>query len=145
MKLKHFMTIGAVISTLSAYGQKQDSTTPSLLIHKNEQKMDLSKLTNTQVKQAIESWQQGDREFFISFFTADPTLTDDGNPRDFSNFVKIACGHERFTSIDKVENNGLDIYGKFHTESWGDFKTYFKFHLSKEGKFDGLDIGQAKY
>jgi len=42
-----------------------------------------------------------------------------------------------------VENNGLDILGQFHTESWGDFKTYFKFQLNNEGKINRLDIGQA--
>ncbi|RKO72214.1 hypothetical protein D7322_08985 [Sphingobacterium puteale] len=107
--------------------------------------MDLSKITNEKVKQALEMWQDGDSKTFISFFIANPKLTDDGSSRDFSNFVKEACGHERFTSIDKVENNGLDIYGNFHTESWGDFKTYFKFHQNTEGKFERLDIGQAIY
>lgn len=105
--------------------------------------MDLSKFTNEKVKHALEAWQNGDSKTFLSFFIANPKLTDDGNSRDFSNFVKTACGHERFTSIDKVENNGLDIYGNFHTESWGDFKTYFKFHQNAEGKFERLDIGQG--
>lgn len=41
------------------------------------------------------------------------------------------CGHERFTTIDKAENDGKDIYGNFHTESWGGFRIYFKFHFDK--------------
>ena len=105
--------------------------------------MDISKITNQTVKAAIEAWQNGDSNTFLSFFTANPKLTDDGNIRDFSNFIKTACGHERFTSIDEVESNGLDIYGYFHTESWGDFKTFFKFHQNTEGKFERLDIGRA--
>jgi hypothetical protein len=48
-----------------------------------------------------------------------------------------------FNSIDKVENNGLDITGNFHTESRGNFKTYFKFHINAEGKINRLDLGQA--
>ncbi|MBL7762530.1 MAG: hypothetical protein JNL23_03810 [Chitinophagaceae bacterium] len=105
--------------------------------------MDTSKLTNPIVKQAFDAWQKGDSKTFLSYFTADAKLYDDGNARDFSKFVKDACGHERFTSIDKVENNGLNITGHFHTESWGDFTTYFKFHINAEGKIDRLDIGQA--
>jgi hypothetical protein len=105
--------------------------------------MNTDKLTNAIVKGAIDVWQKGDKQLFLSFFTSDAKLFDDGNPRDFQKFVKDACGHERFTSIDKVENNGLDVYGHFHTESWGDFKTYFKFHLNGEGKITRLDIGQA--
>lgn len=106
-------------------------------------KMDVSKLTNETVKKAFDAWQNGDSKTFLSYFIADAKLYDDGNPRDFQKFVKEACGHEKFTNIDKVENNGLDITGYFHTESWGDFKTYFKFHINTEGKITKLDIGQA--
>ncbi|MFC3158278.1 hypothetical protein [Chryseobacterium arachidis] len=104
--------------------------------------MDISKLNET-VKNAFEAWQNGNAEVFTSYFTSDVKLYDDGSPRDFKKFVKEACGHEKFMSIEKIENEGKDIYGEFHTESWGDFKTYFKFSLNKEGKFDKLEIGQA--
>ncbi len=73
--------------------------------------------------------------------STDAKLYDDRKPRDFQKFVKDACGYERFTSIEKVENNGLDIIGNFHTENWGDFKTYFKFHINTKGKITRL-IGQ---
>ncbi|NPA09346.1 MAG: hypothetical protein GXO46_10210 [Chlorobi bacterium] len=105
--------------------------------------MDTQKLTNETVKNAFEAWQNGDSKTFLSFFATDVQLFDDGNPRDFQKFVKDACGHEKFTSIEKVENEGKDITGNFHTESWGNFKTYFKFHINAEGKINRLDIGQA--
>jgi hypothetical protein len=127
------------VFSLTACGQtttKQNSTIKS-------NKMDISKLTNETIKKAFDAWQSGDSKTFLSYFTADAKLYDDGNPRDFQRFVKDACGHEKFTSIDKVENNGLDITGNFHTESWGDFKTYFKFYINAEGKINRLDIGQA--
>lgn len=110
----------------------------------NNNKMDTNKLTNSTVKQAFDAWQKGDSKTFLAFFTADAKLFDDGSSRDFQKFVKDACGHEKFTSIDKVENKGLDITGNFHTESWGDFKTYFNFTINEDGKFSRLDIGQAK-
>jgi hypothetical protein len=106
--------------------------------------MDTSKLTNPTVKAAFDAWQKGDSKTFLSFFTADAKLFDDGNPRNFQSFIKDACGHEKFTSIEKVENEGKEITGNFHTESWGDFKTYFNFHLNTENKINRLDIGQAK-
>ncbi|MCE7042786.1 hypothetical protein [Dyadobacter sp. CY312] len=105
--------------------------------------VDTSKLTNQTVKAAFDAWQKGDSKTFISFFTADAKLYDDGSPRNFQAFVKEACGHEKFTTIDKVENEGKDIFGNFHTEKWGDFRTYFKFHFDAAGKVDRLDIGQA--
>ncbi|MBO9635482.1 MAG: hypothetical protein J7578_20425 [Chitinophagaceae bacterium] len=107
--------------------------------------MDTTKLTNQTVKEAIEAWQQGDRKTWLSFFVPDARLLDDGHPRDFQTFSAEAIGHERFTSIDKVEDDGLSVFGKFHSDAWGDFKTFFKFRINDKGNFDLLEIGQADY
>lgn len=107
--------------------------------------MDTSQLINPTVRSAFEAWQKGDSKGWLAHFTSSPHLLDDGNPRDFKEFSTQAIGHERFTSIDKVENNGLDIYGHFHSDTWGNFKTYFKFHPGADGKIDRLEIGQANY
>lgn len=48
--------------------------------------------------------------------------------------VKKAIDALQSGSIDKVENGGLDIYGRSHSDKWGDLKTYFKFYLDGEGK-----------
>ena len=112
-----------------------------------EQKVEvqmLESITNPTVKSALAAWQGNDLAAWLSHFTPDAQLYDDGRPRDFKRFSN-EIGTEWFTSIDKVENDGLDIYGKFHTEKWGDFKVYFKFHLNDEGKFNRLDIGQVSY
>ena len=52
-------------------------------------------------------------------------------PRSLEKFTKDALGHKRFTSIDKVENNGLDITGHFRSDQWGDFRTYFRFRQDR--------------
>ncbi|WP_228428553.1 hypothetical protein [Chryseobacterium daecheongense] len=113
--------------------------------HQIIKQMDFTKIKNIKVQAAIEAWQKGDTTLWLSFFTTDTKLLDDGHLRDFKKFSSEAIGHERFITIDKVENNGMNIYGRFHSDTWGDFKTYFKFHLNKEGKFYQLEIGQAKY
>ncbi len=105
--------------------------------------MDTNHITNNTVRLAFEAWQKGDSKLWLSFFTEDTKLYDDGHIRNFHKFSTEAIGHERFTTIDKVENNGLSIYGKFHSDTWGDFKTYFKFHINSEGKIYQLEIGQA--
>lgn len=105
--------------------------------------MDLSKITNDKVRQAIEALQTGDRNWY-SFFTENPAMTDDGNRIDFKSFFAKALGTEKFVTIDKVENDGKDVYGNFKAGQWGTFKVFFKFHQNPEGKFDKLDIGQAK-
>ena len=101
-------------------------------------------LTNPVVKAAIEALQKGDRKAWSALFESDAKLYDDGAPRSLEKFTRDALGHERFTSIDRVENNGLDLTGEFHSEQWGDFRTYFRFQLSPAGKIKRLDIGQAK-
>lgn len=124
-----------LLISLTACGQSSETKTNT--------KMNTDQLTNANVKDAFEAWQAGDNKTFLSMFTADAKLFDDDKPRDFQKFVEEACGHEQFTSIEEVGNGGKDITGNFHTESWGDFTTYFKFHPNAQGKFDRLDIGQA--
>jgi len=113
--------------------------------HQTVTNMEYGKISNPKVKAAIEAWQKGDRTMWLSFFATETKLLDDGHPRDFKKFATEAIGHERFTSIDQVEDKGMSVYGQFHSDTWGDFKTYFKFHLNASGKFDTLEIGQASY
>ena len=101
-------------------------------------------LTNPTVKAAIEALQNGERKAWSALFEANAKLYDDGAPRSLDKFTRDALGHERFTSIDRVENNGLDLVGAFHSDQWGDFRTYFRFQLSPSGKIKRLDIGQAE-
>ena len=138
MKIKnliYFLTVGI----LSACGQVKKPSTLKL------SDMDTRKLTNPLVRQAVDAWQDGNSEKWLSVFADNVQLLDDDSPRDFHKFSTQAIGHERFTSIDKVENNGQDIYGHFHSDTWGDFKTYFKFHINAAGKIYKLEIGQASY
>ena len=107
--------------------------------------MNTGQLSNATVKKAIDALQSGDKNKWFSLFAENTELYDDGKKQNFKTFFQKALGHERFTSIDKVENNGMDLYGKFHSDRWGDFKTYFKFHIGDSGKISRLDIGQADY
>lgn len=105
--------------------------------------MDTGKLINETVKKALEALQAGDKIWY-TFFTENPTMTDDGNKVDFKNFFTKALGTEKFLTIDNVENDGKDIYGNFKAGQWGTFPIFFKFHQNSDGKFDRLDIGQGK-
>jgi hypothetical protein len=107
--------------------------------------MQTDKLTNKTVRAAIQALAEGNANNWFSLFTNDAELYDDGHRMNFHDFFNKALGHERFTSIDKVEQDGLHIYGHFHSDQWGDFKTYFKFQINAHGKISRLDIGQASY
>ena len=100
-------------------------------------------LTNPTVKAAIEALQSGKGKAWSALFEPDAELYDDGNPRSLKEFTRNSLGHERLTSIDRVENNGLDLTGAIHSDRWGDFQTYFRFQLPPAGKINRLDIGQA--
>ena len=68
-------------------------------------------------------------------------LFDDGNRREFRSFSEEALGHDYFVSIDKVEKEGLHVYGQFHSDRWEDFKGYFKFSIDMTGKITHLAMG----
>lgn len=134
-KLKAFTAILSLLglTACAQFNKKQPQTAT----------MDTSKITNSTVKAAFEAWQKGDSKLWLSFFTADARLLDDGNTRDFKKFSTKAIGHEYFTGIDSVTDNGQSVYGQFHSDKWGNFRTYFKFHINSEGKIYLLEIGQA--
>ena len=140
--IKLLLIVFSVIS-VTACGQNKNQNSD----HKNRKKidkMDTGKITNQNVKQAFEAWQSGDSKTFLSFFTDNPTMTDDGSPRNFQSYVKEACGKEVFLTIDSVENDDKNITGNFKAGPWGTFPVFFNFHQNAEGKFERLDIGQAK-
>ncbi len=142
MKTRTLITILIVSFSLTACGQSK--TQKKEITIKKAQKMDTSKLINETVKNAFEAWQAGDSKTFLSYFTADATMTDDGNLRNFQGFVKEACGKEIFLTIDTVGNDGKDVKGNFKAGQWGTFPVFFKFHQNADSKFDRLDIGQFK-
>jgi hypothetical protein len=101
-------------------------------------------LKNPTVKAAIDAFQQGDPGAWSALFEDGAQLFDDGKPRSLRDFTCDALGHERFTSVDRVSADGLEVVGDFHSEQWGDFRTYFRFHLGSAGKIHRLDIGQVE-
>lgn len=142
--MKGALILLLLASTISLQAQPLKAKS-STIQTKTEQKMDISKIINPQVKQAIEALQNNDKKAWFSFFTNDAVFTDDDRTMDFASFFDNAFKHkEKFLTIDKVENNGKDIFGNFFAGQWGTFKVYFKFHQQADGKFNRLDIGQSK-
>lgn len=144
IKRYRLITVLAMSLSFVACGQKagKEKLSSQKQLSK-QQTMDLSKITDPTVKQAVEALQTGDKKWY-SYFTENPVMTDDGNTVDFKSFFSNALGKELFLSIDRVENNGSHIYGNFKAGQWGTFPVFFKFHKNAEGKFDRLDIGQAR-
>jgi hypothetical protein len=100
-------------------------------------------ITNPVAKAAIDALQKGDKHAWQALFAEEAELFDDGHPRSLDEFSGHALGHERFQSIDEVKDGGLSIEGQFHSDTWGEFQTYFRFTLDRSKKISRLDIGQA--
>jgi hypothetical protein len=100
-------------------------------------------ITNHIVRAAIDALQKGDKEAWQSLFSEDAELLDDGKSRSLKKFTDEALGHERFRAIDQVNSGGLAIEGEFQSDTWGNFRTYFRFTLDQSEKITRLEIGQA--
>ncbi len=103
-----------------------------------------TQITNPTARAAVDALQAGDKVAWAALFTEDVVFTDDGKPRDFASFTDSAIGDETFTSIERVAEDGRYVYGDFHSEQWGDFKVFFRFEVTSEGKISKLAIGQGK-
>jgi hypothetical protein len=79
---------------------------------------------------------------WLAQFASNVQLLDDGRPRDFMSFSQEIC-KERFTRIERVTRDGTEVIGAFHSDTWGDFRSYFRFTLDGTGKVVKLEIGQA--
>lgn len=133
------MLLMSSVLAFNACGQSNKKSLP-----KTAQKMELTKISNEKVRKAIEALQANDKTAWYSYFTNDAIFTDDGRTLSFKSFFDNAFEKkEKFLDIDKIENEGKDIYGQFHAGQWGTFRVFFKFHQNVDGKFNRLDIGQA--
>ncbi|MBA0048579.1 hypothetical protein [Mycobacteroides sp. LB1] len=102
---------------------------------------DLELVADSSVRNALTAWQNKDSGGWLAAFVEEPALTDDGAPRDFSAF-SAEIGNEYFTRIERVSEDGHTVTGQFHSDTWGDFQTFFRFVPDESGKFTQLDIGQ---
>lgn len=107
----------------------------------------LSTIGNVVVRSAVLALNGMDKKGWFELFSEKPEFSDDGIPRDLAKW----CGEELFgsaqayiTSIDRVEEGGLTFYARYHSDKWGDFKTFWRFKV-EDGKVSKLDVGATDY
>jgi hypothetical protein len=106
--------------------------------------MDTSKLHPT-VKSAIEAMNNRERQAWFDQFASGAELSDDGHVIDLTEWSDgelFGTFKSYLATVDRVEDDGRSVYGKFHSDQWGDFDTYMRFHLDGDGKITRLDVGQ---
>jgi ketosteroid isomerase-like protein len=106
--------------------------------------MQIDDTGNPVVQAAIKALNAGDRAAWFALFAPEVTLTDDGNPLDFADWSnrELFEGGGHITALDRIENDGLLLYAKFHSDQWGDFETFMKFEVVN-GQISRLNVGQA--
>ena len=107
----------------------------------------LGSIGNQMVRSAVEAINGRDRERWFELFSEKTAFSDDGINTDFTSW----CDRELFgsviayiVSIDKVEEGGLTFFASYHSDRWGDFKTFWRFKTGG-GKFSKLDVGATNY
>lgn len=108
---------------------------------------DLSAMGDPVVRSAVLALNGKDRARWFGLFSAKPKFSDDGVPREFVEWCEeelFGSFHARIISIDKVEDGGLTFYARYHSDKWGDFKTFWKF-VVRDGKVSSLDVGATDY
>ena len=107
--------------------------------------MDIDSLQHPLVRAAIQAMNSGDRATWMMLFSEDAVLNDDGSRRDFvswSDSELFEANRGELTTVDRQEDEGRTIYGKFHSSQWGEFKTFMRFHIQND-QITRLDLGQA--
>lgn len=145
MRVKLFIVVLACSLSTTVCGQTAQNKNQNSSNKNAERNMDFSKLTNPTVKSAIEAMQANELNTWYSYFSDNVVFTDDERTLDFKSFFNNAFEkQEKFLTIDKVENDGKNIYGNFYAGQWGTFNVFFKFTINEQGKISRLDIGQGK-
>ena len=106
--------------------------------------MEINQLHNPIVRAALTAVNAGDRATWLSMFSPNAILTDDGNRRhyaEWSDTELFGKGNGRIINVESEQAGGLTIHTLFHSNVWGEFNTFWTFSV-EDGKITRLDVGQ---
>lgn len=109
----------------------------------SENKIDLSKLTNENVKKVLEAQQSMDLKAWYACFSDEVIFISEDKEVDFKTFFDRAFDfHEKLLTIEKVTEKGNCVFGNYFGGVFGTFRVYLRFHQNETGKFDRLEMKQ---
>ena len=94
------------------------------------------------VRTAVAALQAGDKLAWLTCFTAGAKLFDNGKRKNLFHFTRNSLGSIRFTDIERVNNDGRDIYGLLRIGDEENIHAYFKFRLDAAAMCSRLDVGR---
>ncbi len=106
--------------------------------------MNKEQLSNRVVKAAITALHAGDRHAWLALFAPNAVLTDDGDKRNYvewSDTELFGKGNGRIVEIESETANGLTLHTRFHSNVWGEFRTFWTFEIQGD-LITRLDVGQ---
>lgn len=91
----------------------------------------------------VEAINSGDREAFLAALTPHATLTDDGTPRELTDWIdrEIFSSNGHLT-VEREDENGLRLLARYRNDTWGEMSTFWRFQLAGD-KISRIDTGQA--
>ncbi len=129
------------MTSLSRHGTVASLST---VTPRNDKPMNIDQLQNSVVRAALTALHAGDRKAWLALFDPHAVLTDDGNPRNYTEWSHselFGKGNGRIIDIESEEANGLTINTLFHSTVWGEFRTFWTFEIQRD-KITRLDVGQ---
>jgi hypothetical protein len=86
---------------------------------------------------------RGDREAFLAALTPHATLTDDGTPRELTDWIdrEIFSSNGHLT-VEREDENGLRLLARYRNDTWGEMSTFWRFRMAGD-KISRIDTGQA--
>jgi hypothetical protein len=105
--------------------------------------MEIHATMHPAVRAIIEAFQRGDRLAWLSNFTANARLLQNGKRRDLLRYVTTCVGNDHFDAIDHVGRDGTSLCGQYMVLGHGLITTSLKFQIDSAGKCYQLEIVQS--
>lgn len=105
--------------------------------------IELDHLADPTVRSVVAAINAGDRQAFLSAFTPDATMSDDGSDRDLHQWID----REIFSSgghmdVESQSVDGRSLVALYSNNVWGQMRTAWTFTV-KDGKVSHMETGQA--
>lgn len=95
------------------------------------------------VRTAIAALEAGDKLGWLTCFTAGAKLFDNGKRKNLFHFTRDNVGSMYFTTIERADNDGRDVYGLLRIRDEENVQAYFKFRMDAAAMCNRLDVGRV--
>lgn len=103
----------------------------------------IDQLSDPTVRTVVSAINAGDRDAFMSAFTPDATMADDGSDRNLQQWsdreIFSASGH---MDVEAESGDGRSLVVRYRNDMWGEMLTSWSFTIT-DGKVSRMETGQT--